>query len=175
MKPPDKPKKSIPKPTNFGANLKFLRRLNGHSQAFLAKELGIKRNNIASYESGVVEPKAEVFLKFCEYYSRPPVEVLETVISNKGLDAIAGSVPEMDVVDQYFADNLEKFIQQTNDMTKVVEGYKAYIELKYEKDMEQSTKSLLATLSEYVDLFETLLKSNWNIIGKIVPDRNQTE
>ena len=87
-------KKSIPKPTHFGKNLKFLRRLSSLSQTGLANALEIKRSNIASYESGIVEPKASLFLKTCIFFSKAPAEMLETVLSEQAVESLPISLPE---------------------------------------------------------------------------------
>lgn len=52
-------------------NIKYLRKNynNGQSQEQLAKDLGISRAAIMSYESGRVEPNIETLIKIATYYS----------------------------------------------------------------------------------------------------------
>ena len=49
--------------------------MRGMSQQKLAEQLGLKRNNIASYEAGIVEPKAINFLKLAIFFEASPSEL----------------------------------------------------------------------------------------------------
>ena len=60
----------------MGQNIKFLRKLRGMSQRELAERIGLKRNNIASYEAGIVEPSAVTFIVLAKFFEVDPVDLL---------------------------------------------------------------------------------------------------
>ncbi len=88
----------------MGQNIKFLRKNYGLSQRELAERLGLKRNNIASYEAGIVEPRAITFVAIARFFEVDPVILLSKLLSNNsstlappsesptGPGAVAGSV-----------------------------------------------------------------------------------
>lgn len=153
---------NIPKPTNFGKNIRFLRRVKGLSQAKLASELGLSRNNIASYETGTVEPNTAYFLKTCTYFSVDPRELLETVMVDQHPHS-----GEATMVHQYFADHMQAFTHQTNEMTKILEGYKVFYDIKKEAQMSPQQKDLHHTLADLLLLLEDLLITNWKVIRAV--------
>lgn len=169
-------KNSIPKPTHFGKNLKLLRRLNRFSQQELAKALNVNRNNIASYESGIVEPNAKLFLKVCEFFDRRPTEMLETVMIENVLDSSQNLEPNSDsATGQYVLENIEQFIYHTNEMTKVCEGYRALLEMKSEDNIDESGLGLYASFSDLLDLLSSLIKVNWKIIQIVFPQSSSEQ
>jgi len=161
--------KNIPKPTNFGKNLKFLRRIKGLSQGELAKHIDMSRNNIASYESGVVEPNVNRFLRVCDFFSIDPKEMLESILSENPNDAAQVSHEESNVVDDYLEDHLKSFVIQTNEMTKVFEGYKAFFEMRQDSNEYSSNRELYSTLEDLLSLLKSLIQSNWNLIQSVYP------
>lgn len=165
-----KPNRQIPLPTHFGKNLKFLRRLMGLTQEELAKRLNASRNNIASYESGMVEPNIERFLRTCTFFNVSPRDMLESILSEKPSDANPLIEDPSNVLGQYLTDHMEQFVIQTNEMTKVLEGYKLFLDMKKENENYNLNADLFTTLSDLLDLLRTLIKSNWNLIQSIYPD-----
>ena len=115
--------KVIPAPTYFGRNLKFTRRIKSLSQKELAEAVNLNRGNIASYESGIVEPNIKNLLFMCEYLEVEPVKMLEEIIAEHTTEEILHS-EDLSLEDQYLANQFDKFIEQTNTFTKVYEGYK---------------------------------------------------
>lgn len=169
MEQTSKPLKNIPKPTHFGKNLKFLRRMKGLSQTQLAKEVDMSRNNIASYESGIVEPNAKRFLLTCDFFGVSPKEMLDQVLSERPTDVtLAANEPEK-VIDKYISDQIEQFVIQTNEMTKIYEGYHAYVEMRKDSDNYTQNKELYATLNDLLELLHSLINANWEVIQSIYP------
>jgi transcriptional regulator with XRE-family HTH domain len=170
-----KKNKNIPKPTNFGKNLKFLRRINSLSQGELAAATEMTRNNIASYESGIVEPNAKKFLDVCKFFSVSPESMLEdTMFDNPSQSALVDK-KEMGVVDKYLSDQIETFVIQTNEMTKVYEGYKAFLEMQQTSEKYNLNRELYSTLEDLLDLLSSLIKSNWKLIQSIYPSRSDID
>lgn len=172
METKPKIKKAIPKPTNFGKNLKFLRRLAMLSQQNLAKDLGVNRNNIASYESGLVEPSATLFIKTCEYFNKSPRLMMDSLMVEETLET--SPIPnileeETDAVQELFKEQLEQFVYHTNEMTKMYEGYSTMIEMKIMKEKDDESIKLYSTFTDLLDLMKTLITLNWEMMHSIVP------
>lgn len=66
----------------FAANLRYLRKVNGMSQQFLAKSLGVKRSNVAAYETKNVEPRLDLIIKMAQLFS---VSVSEIICVDLGI------------------------------------------------------------------------------------------
>lgn len=167
--------KNIPKPTHFGKNLRFLRRMNGLSQTAMAQKLDLTRNNIASYESGIVEPNMKKFLATCMHFNVDPKDMLQSIMSEKPSD-ISMAVEEPDkIVDKYLSDEMEQFVIQTNEMTKVFEGYKTFFEMRKETDTYGESRELYSTLQDLLELLNSLIRSNWNLIQSVYPQNENEE
>ncbi|MFT4536398.1 MAG: transcriptional regulator with XRE-family HTH domain [Saprospiraceae bacterium] len=162
--------KNIPQPTNFGKNLKFLRRMKGLSQTGLANEVGLSRNNIASYESGFVEPNMKKFLATCQYFNVVPKDMLESILSEHPTNVTAVSEETPGIVDKHLNEQLEQFVIQTNEMTKVFEGYQAFFEMRKETETYRKSKELFSTLEDLLELLQALIGSNWKLIQSVYPD-----
>jgi len=163
--------KNIPLPTNFGKNLRFLRRVRGLSQTAIAKEVNLTRNNIASYESGVVEPNSTNFLMICNFFQVEPRKMLESIMAENPLEE--SFVPEQDSPEEeYIVSELDQFMVQTNEMTKVLEGYKLFFDMKKDEYMT-SNPELFSTLQDLLSLLSSLVQSNWALIQHIVPTEEE--
>lgn len=55
----------------FAENLRYLRNERGLTQVQLAKELGVTRSRIGSYEEKRSEPSLEVVVQIAEYFGTP--------------------------------------------------------------------------------------------------------
>jgi len=164
----EKQKRSIPKSTYFGVNLKFLRRIKGLSQSDLAKELELTRSKIASYESGVVEPKAMLFLKISQYFNVEPKEMLNIIFTNHIVEHIHDEISQSNETNSQLAEILEQYIEKTNELTKIMNAYKALAELRQAPNDNPLLKPLKRAHDELLELFELLLSTNWDLISNIV-------
>lgn len=160
--------KSIPKPTHFGKNLKYLRRLRGISQTELASHLELKRNNIASYESSIVEPNTRNFLKICRYFEVSPSIMMSVNLTEQSIMEVPTNIES-----EYLRSKLDEFKKQTNEMTKIYEGYSALMELKKE-EKELETNILYTTFEDLLELLRNLISSNWDLIQSLFPKQNQS-
>ena len=167
-------KKSIPKPTHFGKNLKFLRRINGLSQQELAKKLGMNRNNIASYEASSSEPSALVFLKISKFFNQDPAEMLELIMIDHKIENSQITVPSLEPLQQHqFEENLNQIIHDTNEMTKIFNGYTSLIEMKNRNKEDKVSVELYSSFTDILDLLQSLITLNWDFIQKTVPSQIQ--
>jgi len=160
--------KVIPAPTYFGRNLKFMRRIKSLSQTELANAVKLNRGNIASYESGIVEPNIKNLLYMCNYLEVEPVKMLEEIIADHTSEEMLSS-DELSIEEQFLANQFDEFIEHTNNFTKVYEGYKT----KYEQIDLQSDEltSDHYDLLEILEIMKTLIKTNWLLIQSFFPDK----
>jgi len=156
--------------TNFGKNLKFLRRINGFSQTELGKHVGSNRNKIASYESGMVEPNIEKFLEVCDYFCIDHREILESTLSENPTNTKPIVDKSKPVLDLYIKDQIDQFIIQTNEMTKILEGYKTFFELLKEENKYEEDSALYGSLEDLLNLLQSLIKYNWQLIQSVLPN-----
>jgi len=155
--------------TNFGKNLKFLRRLNGLSQTDLAKVVGLNRSNIASYESSMVEPSIKNFLALCEYFCIEHREILEENLLDHPTSTKPIVSKSKPIVDQYVKEQMDAFIIQTNEMTKIFEGYKLYLDMIGDDEYKREA-DLYGSLDDLLNLLRSLIQTNWHLIQGVLPD-----
>jgi len=147
----------------------------GLSQKELALHLELSRNKIASYESGIVEPNAKVFLKFCQYFEVSEREMLDTLMADHPVETAHIDSSDLSTIDQYLIDQFDLFIAKTNDMTKVLDGYKALLEMRFEQNQNESTQTLYHSFDDLLKLLETLLQTNWDLIHLAIPTEKQSD
>jgi len=165
---PIKKKKSIPKPTHFGANLKLLRRLGGMSQKELASKLNLTRNKIASYELGLVEPKADLFLEASNFFNVDSTEMLSSVFTDNLVESMKINEKDLQGTHNYIIQAIENFIEKTNEMNKIMNGYKTMADLKQFDTENNTNKKLYRAHKELLELFEMLIQHNWETINQII-------
>lgn len=157
-------------PSLFARNLKLLRKIKGISQQKLAEVLELKRNNIASYESGIVEPTHERFMAISRYFDIDPVELLTTDLSQHAAEHIEVKIPAIAEDIQTYHE-FEAFINQTVDLEKVVEGFKEFYQFKkkaYPAD-NYELQSLSNDFENLLGILENLLNTNWDFIHSNLP------
>lgn len=180
MEQQEKKKKSIPKPTHFGKNVRFLRRMNALSQQELATALGINRNNIASYESGYAEPSALVCLRVCEFFGKTPVQMLDIIMADDLIENVQVILPKTDdTTQEMFEEALESFMQETFEMTKMYDGYRSLVKMKNIHPEDKVESELYGSFSDLLDLLQSLISLNWDIMHRFVPsditEQNRTK
>lgn len=140
------------------------------SQQKLAEQLGLKRNNIASYEAGLVEPKAINFLRLALFFNISPSELLERDLPG-ALSAPGFQQEEPQGLSEVeMRDQLRLFSSHTSDMQKVLDGFREFQKLNAsasppkespKNNKAQETKSELDNL---LSIMEQLLESNWALL-----------
>ena len=165
----NKIKRNIPRPTFFGRTLRYLRKLSGLSQGELATQLNLKRNNIASYESNIVEPDANRFLVFCDYFSVAPVLMADELISESPHllqlnPTHQENINENEVIELY--DDLLTF---TNEAEKIYEGYSIYSDMKINNENILQNEDMKTTLNEFLILLKRTIQTNQKFISGDFP------
>jgi transcriptional regulator with XRE-family HTH domain len=144
--------------------------MQGISQTELATTLSISRNKIASYESGVVEPKISTLMKICEYFQIAPSIMLDQLISDMNTEVSLESDNKESI-----SNGMNDFIKQTNEMTKVLDGYKTFFDLQKGKEEYHRNANLYGSLHDMLKILESLIQSNWKLIQSIHPHVGEEE
>jgi transcriptional regulator with XRE-family HTH domain len=139
--------------TPFSRNLKSLRRARGLSQQKLAQEVGLKRSNIASYETGTVEPNAANFLRIAYFFEADPALLLESELSDHPI-----LNPENNQRQDNLLELLSRFSAKTDDAGKVAQGFREYLLLTPEQEKAGNLKAVL-------DILERLVAINQRFMG----------
>ena len=156
----------------LGKNLKFLRSKNGLSQEQFAMEIGLNRGNIASYEKGTAEPNVNNLLKIVKYFNIDLIDLIEKDLSSGTLsvDILQGEDLAANVLIEELEGHsykMEKFLHQSNDMQKIMEGFRTLHQFKKNRGkinlekMSQEYESLL-------EVMESLLSSHQELIQFLV-------
>lgn len=166
----------------FADNLKFLRKRDGLSQEQLAERLGLNRGNIASYEKGTAEPKLENVLKIVKLFNIELADLLEKDLTNSaaiieelekgGYETPAPHVAPEEATAHLKAElndhriRLERFISQSDDMQKILEGFKQFHKFKMEKagEITRDVKNISDDYEKLLDVMETLLSTHKELI-----------
>lgn len=139
--------------TPFSRNLKSLRRARGLSQEKLAQEVGLKRSNIASYETGTVEPNAANFLRIAYFFDADPALLLELELADHPVLSTDNNPQQ-----EHLLEMLSRFSSKTNDADKVAQGFREYLLLSPEQEKTGNLKAVL-------DILERLVAINKHFMG----------
>lgn len=131
--------------TPFSRNLKSLRKALGLSQQKLAQEVGLKRSNIASYESGAVEPNATNFLIIACFLEIAPSLLFESELS----DQPAPGTVDAATLEQ-IQEKLAQFYKKTRDAETIAQGFTEYLRLHPDHSDGGTLKILLNILDHLV-------------------------
>lgn len=163
-------------------NLRFLRKKHKMSQTALAESLGIRRSNVAAYESKNVEPRLRILLQIGDYFNiaiRTLIEErLDDTSYDKALHTKTKSQSNPINLDSQL--ELDDFIEKSEKIHKVLEGFKAFYRFKKErliKEEEGDVESVMHDIENFIGLMEHLLNYNASIIKTLqhAPDDNSAE
>lgn len=155
-------------PELLARNLKLLRKIKGVSQQQLANTLGLKRNIIASYESGIVEPTPERLLAIARIFKVEPLSFLTVDFSDHPTEKL--SEEKSPVQDEWLAEEMDAFISQTMDLQKVIEGFKEFHKVKKQQQETKDDPTLNSLNNDFENLLEILKKlldTNWDLIHSL--------
>jgi transcriptional regulator with XRE-family HTH domain len=162
-------KKSI-----IGQNIRFLRKSRGLSQRALADDLGLKRNNIASYEAGIVEPRAATFVRIAEYFGIEAQDLLVTTLRDRpDLVRNATPQPKRGHSPNEINDQLHHLERRTIDMEKVLIGFREfYRQRQHQGSAKASVQDTDSDMDRLIDMLEDLLHTNRDFIDQQLEDQN---
>ena len=164
--------------TNFVAkNLRYLRKQKGLSQQALASELGLTRSNIASYESGKAEPRAQKLAQVARYFDVTLLQLIEDDLSENPPRHLSDSEAQSDAALSGFLDHhsetVESFIRKSDEMKRILEGFREFYKFRMNsyKDLNADLRSLAADFENLLSVMEGLLNSNEELIDYISRNR----
>lgn len=115
---------------NFlSSNLRFLRRRRKLSQQQLADDLGVKRSNIAAYETKNVEPRLALINDMARYFSIPLEHLVMTdlmVTEESELNALLGGGEALS------ADSISEIREVSSKIRRMLDGFRIFYEFKRE-------------------------------------------
>lgn len=148
--------------STFAQNLKFLRKTYGLSQQKLAAQVGMKRNNIASYEAGIVEPRAVNYLKIADFFDISPSELMQKDLAQAmmGSDALDSNGMQAEQLSKA----LQDFAHGTEDLQVMVEGFREFYRM---RERKQRPEPPIDDIKNLLDIMEQLLTTNWLLLQQI--------
>ena len=115
---------------NFlSSNLRFLRKRRKLSQQQLADDLGVKRSNIAAYETKNVEPRLALINDIARYFAIPLEHLIMTDLAATGPDEFqlltrgGGALT---------ADSVTEIKEVSNKIQRMLDGFRIFYEFKKE-------------------------------------------
>ena len=168
--------------SSFSENLKFLRLQRKLSQEALARELLLNRGNIASYEKGSAEPNLRNLLRILRFFQVELSDMLERDLSKVeeiGASLVARELEDIDTLSaeerqEFVLQELEgqreylaRFLRQSNDMQKILEGFRHFYQFKKEnkRAVWQDVDKMLSDYEDLLEIMETLLGTNKELIN----------
>lgn len=157
-------------------NLRFLRKKHHLSQTALAEELGIRRSNIAAYESKNVEPRLNILLEIGNFFNIAIRTLIETKLDDVSYDAgksQRGPSDKETPVSLKSHPEIQEFVDKSVKIHKVLEGFKAFYRFKKEKLLSENTdevENILHDIENFIGLMEHLLHYNETIIKTLRED-----
>ena len=120
---------------NFlSSNLRFLRKRRKLSQQQLADDLGVKRSNIAAYETKNVEPRLALINDISRYFDIPLEHLVTTdlaAVQPSEFQLIANGGSALTV------DSVSEIKEVSNKIQRMLDGFRIFYEFK--REMNEST------------------------------------
>lgn len=167
----------------FAKNLKFLRTQEKLSQEQFALKIDLNRGNIASYEKGTAEPNMSNLLKIVKYFNIDLSDIVEkdltlsSELTAEMLDLPENGTAQIDATEEYMIDELEdqalkieRFMEQSNDMQKILEGFRSFY--RYKKSKGQiDVEKMVGEYENLLEIMESLLETNSELIEFLQPKK----
>ena len=175
----------------FAQNLKYLRSRQKISQESLAQQIGLNRGNIASYEKGSAEPSLTNLLNIARFF-RIDVEYLlegriedhndliESLTSSNTTHTNRTSHPvitfEHTLREKLLLNkkNLEDFRKRSDEMSKILEGFRQFHKFKMEssENISEDVRKMAIDYEKLMEVLEDVLNTNKNIISMLEESRS---
>ncbi len=160
--------------TILARNIKYLRKTAKLSQEEFATQLGIKRSNIAAYESKNVEPRLRIVLEMAKFFNVSVKSLIQRVIeestevstffTNEFNDTANDKT--LDIIDNA---DVTEFINKSMQIKKVLEGFKSFYSFKKNAmlNVTPNKEKLIFDIDNFIHLIEHLLSYNETVIQAI--------
>ena len=150
----------------LSSNIKFLRKQRKLSQQQLADDLGVKRSNIAAYETKNVEPRLALIHEMAKYFE---VALEDLVIADLKSDYITGGKSRLERSTGLPADSVDEIAQLSGKIQKMLDGFKVFYEFKRKMNQGEPETPVgdidnflvfINHMLEYNRMIESIVKSN---------------
>lgn len=166
--------------TQLSNNIRMLRKKHDLSQEQLAEKLGIKRSNIAAYESKNVEPRLRIILEMARLFDIQ----LKTFIDKKltrqdhyeGFQddpwSDHGAAKSSGTGQIYGNKSVKTFIENSGKIRKILDGFKAFYQFRKERIKKKTPEltRLMVDIENFMQLTDYLLSQNEYMINTISPN-----
>ncbi|MCB0706330.1 MAG: helix-turn-helix transcriptional regulator [Saprospiraceae bacterium] len=153
-------------------NLQFLRRRRKMSQQALGVELGLSRSNIASYENAKAEPRATMLVRIGRFFDITIDQLVDHPLDESAVSSKNKNFGKLDRLMRAQQTESANFLKKSAQLRKVIEGMKAYHELKRET-VEDPGEMLLSFFKDYeylLTVMESLVIANDELVQLVQPD-----
>lgn len=156
--------------TYLSKNLRYLRKKLKISQEKLSSDLSITRNKIASYESRNIEPKLDLISEIADYFKIRIDDLIKTRITDDNyLSLIKSDSPQYKaqpeavelIINLDKKNALKNFISENIKIGKIINGFKAFQEIRKENDLEAKE------IAQLMEVMDYLMETNKNLIMEI--------
>lgn len=149
---------------NFlSSNIKFLRKQRKLSQQQLADDLGVKRSNIAAYETKNVEPRLALINEMAMYFSVPLEDLVITDLKAVHLNGHGDSGHR----DHGLPSNsVNEIAQLSSKIHRMLDGFKVFYEFK-KKMNEVDSDTPVGDIDNFLTFINHMLEYN-RLIENIV-------
>ena len=161
-------------------NIKYLRKAKKLSQEEFAQKLGIKRSNIAAYESKNVEPRLRVILEMAKFFNVSVNSLITSEIAKTPeISPFSSEVFTNDannkVLDIEDNTDINAFIEKSMRIKKVLEGFKSFYAFKKNSmaNLTHDKEKLIFDIDNFIQLIEHLLGYNETVIKAISSKNNE--
>ena len=165
----------------LSSNIKFLRKQRKLSQQQLADDLGVKRSNIAAYETKNVEPRLALINEMAMYFSVP---LEDLVITDLKAAQSAGVWASGRGESGLPSTSVDEIAQLSGKIHRMLDGFKVFYEFK--KKMSEVNRdtpvgdidnflTFINHMLEYNRLIENIVKSGPNPAGSAQMDADMEQ
>ncbi|MBK6620843.1 MAG: helix-turn-helix transcriptional regulator [Saprospirales bacterium] len=154
-----------PDPSFLADNIRILRKSRNWSQEELAKQVGLNRGNIASYEKGTAEPKLCNLLKIAQLFG---VSILDLMESEDMKPEMSGNgttnLPSSGMEPETWA----KLVEHAEELERVTDGIFHCHCFKMKliaRDDDKDLKTISNQFEQLYDATRSLLKSHKELLA----------
>lgn len=161
--------------TILSSNIRFLRKQKGISQEELARELEIKRSNIAAYESKNVEPRLRIILKIAKFFNVAVKDLVQSKIfegqeyasfSTSKSDSLSDAASHMSLKN---SSEISNFVDKSMKIRQILDGFKAFYVFKRKNIAQEdhAKQKLVYDIDNFIELMEHLMSYNEKVISAV--------
>ena len=153
---------------NFlSSNLRFLRRRRKLSQQQLADDLGVKRSNIAAYETKNVEPRLALINDIAQYFDLPLEHLVMADLASADDEQLAVL---LDSSRGLSVDSISEIKELSDKIKRMLDGFRIFYEFKREMN-EAGQPGSESDIENFLVFINHMSEYNRLIEASISPDQ----